>query len=376
VFRHFTENMTEEKNLGTVRLIYLGGEPVTKRDVELYQKHFAPECIFANSLASNEAGIFRTFFIDKASAIEGNIVPAGYEVEDKEILLLNDTGQEVGCGEVGEIAVRSRYLSPGYWRNSHLTASVFLPDLQGDDKRVCRTGDLGSLRPDGCLVHLGRKDLRVKIRGSRVELEEVEAILRLHPAVEEAVVVAKMEESEAGRLIAYIVPVDSHLPTTTSLRSHLQAKLLNYMVPSRFVIMASLPVTSNGKIDRHSLPDPANLRPDLDAPFLPPRSPLEKCLVGIWSSVLEIEPIGVHDNFFDLGGHSFLATQVMSRAHNTFHVKLPLRTLFEYPTVADLAARISEIQSKMVAQEDLADLLTKLESLSDDEAQKLADSER
>lgn len=351
VFRHITENLTEEKDLGTVRLIYLGGEPVTKRDVELYQKHFAPECIFANSLASNEAGIIRTFFIDKASAIEGNIVPAGYEVEDKEILLLNDAGQEVGCGEVGEIAVRSRYLSPGYWRNSDLTASVFLPDLQGGDKRVCRTGDLGSLRPDGCLLHLGRKDLRVKIRGSRVELEEVEAILRLHPAVEEAVVVAKMEESEAGRLIAYIVPVDGHLPTTTNLRSHLHAKLPTHMVPSRFTIMESLPVTSNGKIDRHALPDPAKLRPDMDAPFLAPRNSLEKRLAGIWSSVLEIEQIGVHDNFFDLGGDSLIASRIVSRVFQEFQLRVPLHVLFHSPTVAELAAIVTERQETKASEQ-------------------------
>ena len=165
------------------------------------------------------------------------MLPAGYKVDGKEILLLGDAGQEVGCGEFGEIAVKSRYLSPGYWHEPDLTAATFLPDPEGKDNRFYRTGDLGSLRPDGCLIYLGRKDLRVKIRGARVELEEVEAVLRTHASVREAVIAAKVDEYGESRLIAYLVPVHGHTIMTTDLRRLSQAKLPGYMLPSRFVIM-------------------------------------------------------------------------------------------------------------------------------------------
>ena len=196
VFRHFTDSLVGGEHFSMLRLIYLAGEAATKRDVELYKKHFSPDCILVNSLASNEAGIIRQYFIDKETEIEGTIVPAGYEVDGKEILVLNDAGQEVGCNEVGEIAVKSRYLSPGYWRKPELTSAAFLPDPEGGDRRVYLTGDLGRMLPDGCLIHLGRNDTQVKIRGIKIEVSEIEMALLEHPAVKEAVVLAR----EAGLL--------------------------------------------------------------------------------------------------------------------------------------------------------------------------------
>jgi amino acid adenylation domain-containing protein len=368
VFRHITENLPEGEVLSTVRLIYLGGEAVTKRDFELYRKHFARECIFANSLASNEAGIFRTFFLDKNTEVADNILPAGYEVEDKDLLLLNEAGQEITCGDIGEIAIRSRYLSPGYWLERDLTATVFLPDPNEGDRRIYRTGDVGLLRPDGCLVYLGRKDLRVKIRGIRIELEEIEAVLRLHPAVEEAAVVAKLEESEGGRLIAYIVPIASQSLTTSEVRRFLQAKLPDYMLPSSFVFMPSLPVTTNGKINRHALPLPERIRPDLDTPFLRPKSLIETRLVKIWSSLLGIDQVGVHDNLFDLGGDSLIASRILARVCAEFQLTLSLENLFRSPTVAEMALLVSA-QRREIG--DLATILCDVESLTEEEAHNI-----
>ena len=233
VFHHFTDKLRESECFGMLRLIYLGGEPTTKKDVELYKKYFSPACILVNSLASNEAGIIRNYFIDKETQIRGSIVPAGYAVDGKEILVLNDDGQEVDCNQIGEIVVRSRYLCPGYWQKSDLTRASFLSDPAGGKERIYRTGDLGRIGPDGCLEHLGRKDFRVKIRGQRVEVAEVEMTLLNHHAIKEAVIRAVENEPDDPsaplrtdqRLVAYVVPKQGQAPTISELRGFLRGKL-------------------------------------------------------------------------------------------------------------------------------------------------------
>ena len=188
-FRHFVSTLTGDEAFPKLRLITLNGELVYKRDVELYKKHFSPDCIFVNSLATTETGPVAQYFVDQHTQITDSIVPVGYPVVDKEIVLLDEAGREVGVNEVGEIAVRSQYLFLGYWRRPELTRAVFLPDPEDGHKRIYRTGDLGRMLPDGCLVLLGRKDLQVKIRGNRVELAEIEMALLELAAVKEAVVV-------------------------------------------------------------------------------------------------------------------------------------------------------------------------------------------
>jgi hypothetical protein len=259
-----------------------------------------------------------------------------------EILLLDDTDREVGVDEVGEIAVKSRYLSPGYWRNSDLTNAAFKPDPAGGKARIYRTGDLGRKRPDGCLEHLGRKGLQVKIRGFRVELEEVEAILRLHPAIRESVVEARTDESENHRLVAYIILQQDEALTTTELSAYLRTKLPDYMVPSAFVIMNSLPLTPTGKIDRRALPQPDKAARDSKLPFVAPRNSVERELTEVWCEILGLDRVGIHDNFFDLGGHSISATQIVARLQRIFHLDLPLATLLVNPTVSGMAEVINQ----------------------------------
>ena len=370
IFREFVGTLTEEEKFPKLRLVRLGAERVRKSDVKLYQKYFSPQSIFGVMLSSAETGALCQYFLNKETEITGETVPVGYAVDDVEILLLNDSGAKVGFNEIGEIAVRSRYLTPGYWRMPDLTQR-FLPDQNGGDERVYLTGDLGLMRPDGCLEHLGRKDFRVKIRGFRIELEEVETALRLHPAVREAVAGGKENRSGDNILVAYVVVDKSRAPTISELRKFLSEKLPEYMVPSRFVFLDALPLAPNGKVDRGALPIPGQNRPELENLFVEPRTPIEEALARIWTGVLQLEQIGVHDNFFDLGGHSLLATQVISRVRDTFQVELPLRTLFEKPTVADLAVQIAEAQAKKAVPEKMTDLLTDLDSLSDEEAQRL-----
>lgn len=349
LFRHFAESLTRVEKFPKLRLIRLGSESVSIRHVELYQRYFSPDCIFANALSNTESGTIRKYFICKEAWITGSVVPVGYEVDDKEILLL-DGDRKVGFNEVGEIVVKSRYLSPGYWQRPDLTKAAFVPSPDGGDERIYRTGDLGWLLPDDCLVRLGRKDSQVKIRGYRVETVEVERALLELDIFREAAVIAQEDQSGGRRLVAYVVPKRNPAPTVNALRRDLAKRLPDYMIPSIFMVLDTLPLAPNGKIDRRALPAPPSVRPELDTPFATPRTPVEELLAGIWANVLELDQIGIHDNFFGLGGDSLLASQVVSRVSDAFQVQLTVRSLFESPTVADMAAVIAENQGKKAGQ--------------------------
>src|SRR5205807_1891235 len=191
--------------------------------------------------------------------------------------------------------------------------------------RLYKTGDLARYLPDGNIEFLGRMDHQVKIRGFRIELGEIEAVLGQHPAVREAVVLAREDAAGDKRLVAYIVSDQQPAPMSTELRSFLREKLPDYMVPPAFVLLDALPRTPNGKVDRQALPAPEWASLESAKAFVAPRTPGEELLVGIWAQVPGVEQVGIHDNFFELGGHSLLVTQVISRIRNTFQVDLPLR---------------------------------------------------
>ena len=337
LFRQLCEALTTERGFPDLRFLRLRSESLYKTDVDLYKRYFSPRCLLANGLSSSETGPLSEYWIDRKTEIDGNEIPVGYAVEDKEILLLDDAGKEVGYNEVGEIAVRSRYLSPGYWRRPDLTEPKFKPDPEGGDKRLYFTSDLGLMLPDGCLIHKGRKDFRVKIRGYGVELAEVEKALRSHPAVREAAVIAPRSKSGEARLIAYFTSSIQPAPSFSELRGCLRELLPDYMIPSAFVKLESIPLTPNGKVDRKVLPDPEKTRPELDTTYMPPRSEIELKLVQIWEEVLGVGPIGIHDNFFDLGGHSLLAAKLFVCLDDEFGRLLPISVLLDAPTVRLLA---------------------------------------
>ena len=370
-FRHFVSTLSGRENFPKLRLIRLESEPVYKRDVELYKKHFSSHCLFANSFSSTETGPICLFFIDKNTEISGSLIPVGYPVEDIEILLLDALGKQVGFNQPGEIAVRSRFLSSGYWRQPELTRENFFTEPERGEERVYFTGDLGRMSEDGCLDVLGRKDFQVKIRSFRVDVSEVEAVLADHPGVKETTVVARENRSGDTRLLAYLVPNSHPAPTVTSLRNFLKGKLPDYMIPSAFMTLDELPLTATGKVDRRALPDPGKFRPDLDTSFVAPRTAIEKELSEIWAEVLSLEQVGVHDSFFDLGGHSLTATRVVSQVIKQFQTEVPLQFLFQSPTIAEMAAVINAHQGKKLGEEELDRLLTELESLSEEEAKKL-----
>ena len=370
VFRHFTASLTGAEAFPKLRLIYLGGEPVYKKDVDLYRKYFSEDCILVNRIGGGEASTFCSYFIDKKTVIKGNYVPVGYVVPYKEVMLLGEVQQGKDDSSIGEIGVRSNFLSPGYWNRPDLDRIAFLPDPGGGNLRVFRTGDLGSILSDGCLIHLGRKDFQVKIRGFRIETAEIELALVKHAAIKEAVV--RPWESKPGdqRLVAYLVTAEKQAPTVTELRSFLAKVLPEYMIPSIFMTLDALPLNTSGKIDRLALPAPGRLRPLLDKAYVAPYTPMEKKLAEIWAQVLDLDQVGIIDNFFELGGHSLLATQIISRVVATFRINVSLKSLFQASTVTDMAVVITQKKAEKVASKDFDRILSEVESFSEKEAHR------
>ena len=333
--------------------VFFGGEPLSK---ELVARSLSvlPHLQIWNIYGPTEA----TANASAARITSGEEVTIGRPIANAQIYILNSSLHPVPIGVAGELYIGGAGVARGYLNRPELTAEKFIPDpfrvLPG--ARMYKTGDLARYRPDGNIEFLGRTDHQVKIRGFRIELGEIEAALGRHPAVREAVVMAR--EDKPGdpsaslltdpstslriekRLVAYVVAEREPLPTTTDLRNFLKEKLPEYMVPAVFVLLDALPLMPNGKIDRRALPSPDRSRPELDKVFVAPRTPTEESLVEIWVQLLNIERVGVHDNFFDLGGHSLLATQLVSRMREAFQVEIPLRRLFEAPTVAGLAESI------------------------------------
>ena len=345
LFRSFCETLTGDEGFPDLRLIRLSSETAFKSDFDLYKKYFATNCILTNGLSPTEAGALTDYFMDQDTEISGNEIPVGYPLADVEILLLDDESNRRGPNRVGEMAVKSRYLSSGYWRRPDLTAAKFRPDPEGTDARVYLTGDLGLMLPGGCLFHKGRKDSRVKIRGYGVETAEVEVVLRDYRGVNDAIVLAHQNKSGEARLVAYFTSPLRPGPSGNELRAFLKEKLPDCMIPSAFMLLDAVPLTPSGKLDREALPDPKNSRSDLTTPPLAPRTLREKKLVKIWAKELNIDQVGVHDNFFDLGGDSLLAMRVISRIRDELQVELSLSKFFETPTAAALACYLETLHS-------------------------------
>ncbi|MEW6734140.1 MAG: amino acid adenylation domain-containing protein [Acidobacteriota bacterium] len=244
----------------------------------------------------------------------------------------------------GELHIGGINLARGYWNRPELTAERFIsnPFSSIPGMRLYKTGDWARYLPDGNIEFLGRIDHQVKIRGFRIELGEIEIILSQHSAVQEAVVIVREDRSGDKRLVAYVVTNQNHSQLTMELSNFLKMKLPDYMIPSAFVVLAALPLTPSGKVNRRALPIPEVIRPELRENFIAARNPIEEMIAAIWARVLGLENIGINDNFFELGGHSLLATQIISRVREAFNLEIPLRSLFESPTVAGLAKRVEQ----------------------------------
>ena len=304
-----------------------------------------------------------TCWCTQASFVEPvPVVHIGRPMANADVYILDPRGEPVPIGVAGELHVGGMGLARGYLNRPELTAQRFIPHpfRREPGARVYKTGDLARYRADGNIEFLGRLDHQIKLRAFRIELGEIEAALLRHPAVRDAVVICREDQPGDRRLAAYLVLHDADLgrgsDVVPEVRGALQRLLPEYMVPSAIVLMAALPLTASGKVDRAALPPPDSVRPAMEAPFVGPRTPVEQTIAGVWSELLGITDIGVNDHFFsDLGGHSLLATQVCSRLRETFEIEVPLRAFFEAGTVAALARAIEE------------ELLAAVERMSDDE---------
>lgn len=324
------------------RYFFFGGDILTVRDVDSIT-NFAPFATCVNFYGATETPQAMGYFIvpkPEERSFSKQVIPVGKGIADVQLLILNSLQRLAGIGEMGEIYVRTPYLAKGYIGSEELTSDRFIinPFTNLPEDRLYKTGDLGRYLPSGDIEFLGRSDYQVKIRGFRIELAEIEALLNQYPNVPENVVIAREDEPGNKRLVAYIVAPSEPAPNTSELRQFLQKQLPDYMIPSAFVMLEALPLTPNGKIDRRALPAPDWSHREAENSMVNPRNELEKQLTLIWEQVLGVKPIGVKDNFFDLGGHSLLTLRLLNEIEKTLNTKLPVVALFQLTTVEKMAS--------------------------------------
>ncbi|MEG4215636.1 amino acid adenylation domain-containing protein [Microcoleus sp. Pol14C6] len=334
----------------SVRLTIIGGEAALSASLDQWQKCVSEKVRLVNTYGPTETTIVATWCELSGNIPTAKSLPIGRPIPNARTYVLDANLQPVPIGVPGELYIGGAGVARGYINRSDLNREKFIPDIfsskQGD--RLYKTGDLVRYLPDGNLEFLDRTDRQVKIRGFRIELGEIESALSQHPDVQEAVILAREEDSGEKRLIAYLV-LNSALSIGNSaliknLRSFLREQLPDYMVPASFVCLESMPLTPNGKVDFKALPAPETNRSEAD--FIAPQTLEEQVLAEVWAEVLGLKQVGINDNFFELGGHSLLATQLIAKVRDRFQVELSLRCLFQSPTVASLAVAIAQAKSQ------------------------------
>jgi acyl carrier protein len=292
-----------------------------------------------------------------------NNVPIGKQVEGKSIFILDNYGNLLPNGVIGEIYIGGSTISSGYINKPDVTAQYFVPnpfsELPGD--RLYRTGDLASYAENGALNFWGRRDNQVKIRGMRIEIEEIESLLLRHQDISNIAVVVDIINKEEKRLVAYYVTKSKDSIHQLEFKDYLSYKIPDYMIPSIFIQLEEMPVTAIGKIDRKALPKPDNLYNELITTYAGPRTSVEEKISSIVAEVLDLEKVGIYDNFFELGGHSILAIQFVSKVKKEFGVNLPLGYIFEYPNVALLSSEIVKLITQTFEDDNLEGLLNLVE---------------
>ncbi len=331
LFRQFLDSLDAADRFPHVRYLQPAGK-LDWNSVDRYRKHFGRQCRLVRQLAATETSLVATMMVDHDTPTIGATVPVGYPVSGKDIRLEAANGAPVDFNGVGEIVVRSKYLFSGIWRRPE---TFVAPGQQ----RVHRMGDLGRWLTDGSLEFVGRTDSRVKIRGFTVDLEQVEAAIGDTGLVVDAAVVASENAAHETHLSAYVVPADSNV-TWSEIRARLIERMPDYMIPSRFVALEALPLTPNGKVDRAALPETGRRRSESPLARVAPRTRIEKAVCAIWTGVLGIEPIGIDEDFLELGGDSLQATRIATRILGAFQIDFSPRDLLDAPTIAQMAERI------------------------------------
>ncbi|WP_443092839.1 amino acid adenylation domain-containing protein [Anaeromyxobacter diazotrophicus] len=337
------------ERLAGLKLVVCGSDVWQVGEYRALARLCDPGARVVNSFGLTETTIDSSWFEDRDVALpDERTVPIGRPFANTRLYVLDPAMEPVPVGVAGELYVGGAGVAAGYLHRPELTAERFLPDpfAAESDARLYRTGDRARFLPSGDVEFLGRLDQQVKIRGARVELGEVEAVLRQHPALRDAIVVAAVPPgaSRGQPVLAAYVVADAGGPGVAALRAFLQERLPDVMIPAAFVALPALPLTPSGKLDRRGLPPPDWASAELRGRYEPPRTPAEQLLASIWSELLGVERVGRNDGFFDVGGHSLLATQLVSRVRRALGVELPLRAVFETPGLADLAEAIDRLR--------------------------------
>lgn len=329
--------MDDFTSLSSLQHLLLGGDPLVLSKLRSWLKSAHCHCTVANIYGPTECtDISAWYTIEKNNIDLLETVPIGKPVDNARLYVLDKDGNTLPIGLVGELHIAGDGLARGYLNKPELTAEKFVPDPFVPGAKMYRTGDRVRWLADGNLEFLGRIDHQVKVRGIRIELGEIEAALNQYAGVREAAVLAREDLSGEKRLVAYVVPQPGLHLTGSMLRSYLREKLPEHMLPSIFVWMESLPLTASSKVDRKALPAPQHTRPELEETFTPPRTSIEKMLASIWAEVLGLEQVGIHDNFFSVGGDSILSMRVVNRARQA-GLELTMQQFFQYQTIAQLA---------------------------------------
>ena len=317
--------------------------------------------VLVNNYGPTECTVVATSGVVEANGAMRQLPPIGRAIANTQLYILDEAGRQVAKEKIGELHIGGVGVARGYRNRPELTAERFIPNPFCADPggRLFKTGDLARFLPDGQIAFLGRTDEQVKVRGFRVELNEVTAALNEHPAIEQSVVVTRQAAPGDTRLIAYFVAVPRFSPTLSELREFLEDRLPDYMVPAAFVKLEKLPLNANGKVDRKLLPPPDDTNTLRDRVYTAPRTDMEKTIAAMLERLLELEHVDVEENFFSLGGHSLLGAQLVARLRDTFGIEMPLRVIFEAPTVAELSSEIERL------------LVAKVEAMSETDVQRL-----
>jgi amino acid adenylation domain-containing protein len=335
------------RTLTSMRMVIAGSDAWYVADHKQARRLLGPETRLINSYGLTETTIDSCCFEGEVeSTVPSGLTPIGRPFANVRLYVLDEHQRPTPIGVAGELYIGGHGIARGYV-NAELNAARFVADPFVDvpGARMCRTGDRARWRADGQVEFLGRADNQVKIRGFRIEPSEVEQVLREHPLLAAAVVVARERAPGDLRLVAYTAAWDGAPPTPTEMRLFLRARLPEYMIPSTFVALSALPVTTSGKVDRRALPEPDWSVGQREGEYVAPRTPAEQQLASIWSEVLGVQKVGSQDNFFDLGGNSLLALRLISRVRRAFSIDLPLVALFTAPILSELAARIAVLQA-------------------------------
>jgi amino acid adenylation domain-containing protein len=333
----------EGKRFPHLRVLRLEGDRASSRDAVLFQQNFPRSCVLVNGLGATECGIVRQHFLGVDSPLPAGVLPLGHAVEDMEVSLLDEQGQPALLGEVGEIAVRSRFLAVGYWQRPDLTASAFKPEPGDPQMRTYRAGDLGRLDGEGCLDYLGRKDFQEKVSGQRVSLAHIEAELLRIDGILEAAAAVKPNRAGDNQLVAYYTELTDCPADPEKIWRDLRIRLEGHMLPSALIRLDRLPLNANGKIDRRALPEPSRRRL-LPYPVVQPSAADEAALVAIWRDILDLDEIGVEDSFIELGGNSLQAMQMLNRVLKVFGNDVPISEFFAAPRIIALGQKLRNVR--------------------------------